>query len=261
MAIDWFTIGAQILNFVVLIFLLKRFLYQPVLDAIDKREQRIAKSLAEAATSKAEAGKERDALQAKNDAFDMERAGILAAATDAAGEQRKSLIAAAHKAAEAVGDKQKKALASEAKTLSAEISRRAETEVFAVARKVLAEMVDTTIEDRIGTLFVTKLGALKGPPKQAIVKMLTTAKGAAIIRSAFDLPTRQRTAIHKAMTAAFEGNDLVVTYETDPELVSGIELVAGGEKLAWSISDYLNTLEKSVTELLKSKTSDRASVS
>ena len=70
MAIDWFTIGAQILNFLVLVWLLKRFLYQPVLDAIDKREKRIAATLADAAASKAQAAKERDALQAKNDAFD-----------------------------------------------------------------------------------------------------------------------------------------------------------------------------------------------
>ena len=261
MAIDWFTIGAQILNFLVLVFLLKRFLYQPVLDAIDKREKRIANALADAARSKAEAGKERDALQAKNDAFDKERATLLSTATDAAAKERKSLLTAAHKAAEAVGDKQKKALASDAKNLSAEISRRAEAEVFAIARKVLADMVDSTIEDRMSALFITKLGALEGPAKAAVVTMLTTAKGAATIRSALELPTRQRTAIHKAMTAAFPGDDLVVTYETAPELVSGIELVAGGEKLAWSISDYLKTLEKSVTELLKSKTPDAASAS
>jgi F-type H+-transporting ATPase subunit b len=42
MLIDWFTVGAQALNFLILVWLLKRFLYKPILDAIDAREKRIA---------------------------------------------------------------------------------------------------------------------------------------------------------------------------------------------------------------------------
>ena len=42
MLIDGFTVGAQVLNFLILVWLMKRFLYQPILDAIDAREQRIA---------------------------------------------------------------------------------------------------------------------------------------------------------------------------------------------------------------------------
>jgi F-type H+-transporting ATPase subunit b len=37
MLIDWFTVGAQVLNFLILVWLLKRFLYGPILDAIDAR--------------------------------------------------------------------------------------------------------------------------------------------------------------------------------------------------------------------------------
>ena len=55
MLIDWFTVGAQIVNFLILVWLLKRFLYKPILDAIDAREKRIAAELADADTKKAEA--------------------------------------------------------------------------------------------------------------------------------------------------------------------------------------------------------------
>jgi F-type H+-transporting ATPase subunit b len=48
MLIDWFTVGAQALNFLVLVWLMKRFLYKPILDAIDEREKRIAAELANA---------------------------------------------------------------------------------------------------------------------------------------------------------------------------------------------------------------------
>lgn len=66
MLFDWFTVGAQVLNFLVLVWLMKRFLYKPVLDAIDAREKRIAQSLADAALKDAAAQKERDEFQAKN---------------------------------------------------------------------------------------------------------------------------------------------------------------------------------------------------
>ena len=46
MLIDWFTVAAQAVNFLILVWLLKRFLYKPVLAAIDEREKRIATQLA-----------------------------------------------------------------------------------------------------------------------------------------------------------------------------------------------------------------------
>ena len=65
MLIDWFTVIAQVVNFLILVWLLKRFLYHPILDAIDAREQRIAKELADAAKKMAAAEKERDEFQHK----------------------------------------------------------------------------------------------------------------------------------------------------------------------------------------------------
>ena len=55
MLIDWFTIAAQALNFLILVWLMKRFLYKPILNAIDAREKRIATELADADAKRAEA--------------------------------------------------------------------------------------------------------------------------------------------------------------------------------------------------------------
>ncbi len=57
MSIDWITVVAQLLNFLVLVWLLKRFLYRPILDGIDAREVEISTRMAEAteARKKAEA--------------------------------------------------------------------------------------------------------------------------------------------------------------------------------------------------------------
>ena len=65
MLFDWFTVGAQALNFLVLVWLMKRFLYKPILDAIDAREKRIASALADAALKQVAAQKERDEFPSK----------------------------------------------------------------------------------------------------------------------------------------------------------------------------------------------------
>ena len=72
------------------------------------------------------------------------------------------------------------------------------------------------------------------------------------VHSAFDLPAAQKAAIENAVKESF-APDAQVQFETAPELVSGIELSSGGHKVAWSIADYLTTLEKSAGELLHSE--------
>ena len=84
MLIDWFTVAAQILNFLILVWLLKRFLYKPILDAIDAREKRIITELADAAKKQKEAKQERDDFNKKNADFDQQRNELLRVATEAA---------------------------------------------------------------------------------------------------------------------------------------------------------------------------------
>jgi F-type H+-transporting ATPase subunit b len=67
MLIDWFTVCAQALNFLILVWLMKRYLYKPVLAAIDAREKRIAGELTAADAKKADAQKEHDTFQQKNE--------------------------------------------------------------------------------------------------------------------------------------------------------------------------------------------------
>ena len=62
-----------------------------------------------------------------------------------------------------------------------------------------------------------------------------------MLRSAFELPPPQRAAIQKALDESF-GQPVALKFETAPDLVSGIELTAQGQKLAWSISGYLSAL-------------------
>jgi F-type H+-transporting ATPase subunit b len=252
MLIDWFTVGAQALNFLTLVWLLKRFLYKPILHAIDDREKRIAAELAEADSKKAEAQKERDEFQRKNDEFDQQRAALLSKATDEAKAERQRLLNEARQAAEALSVKRQETLRTDAQNLAQTISRRTQQEVFAIARKTLMDLATTSLEERLGEVFTRRLRTMDGPAKAGLGAAMKTASAPALVRSAFDLPAEQRATIQNAVNETFSA-DIHLRFETAPDLVSGIELTTNGQKVAWSIADYLGSMEKGIGELLKEK--------
>jgi F-type H+-transporting ATPase subunit b len=250
MLIDWFTVGAQSLNFIILVWLLKRFLYKPILNAVDAREKRIAAELADADAKKAEAQKERDEFQHKNEEFDQQRAALLGKATDEAKAERQRLLDDARKAADALSVKRQETLRTDAHNLNQAIRRRTQQEVFAIARKALTDLATTSLEERMGSVFTRRLREMDGNAKEGLAEVLKTASAPALVRSAFDLPAEQRATIQNALNETFSA-EVRVRFETAPDLVSGIELTTNGQKVAWSIADYLVSLEKGVGELLK----------
>jgi F-type H+-transporting ATPase subunit b len=249
MLIDWFTVGAQVLNFLILAWLMKHFLYKPVLDAIGAREKLIATELADAAAKKAEAQNDRDAFQHKNEEFDQQRAALLTKAVDEAKAQGERLLDEARKAADALSVKRQETLKSEAHNLDQAIVLLTRQEVFAIARKTLADLATTTLEERMGEVFTRRLRELNGSGKTCIAEALKTSSDPALVRSTFEVPAEQRAAIQNSLNETFSA-EVRVRFETAPDLVSGIELTTNGEKVAWSIADYLKSMEKGVAELI-----------
>ena len=252
MLIDWFTVGAQALNFLILVWLMKRFLYKPILHAISEREKRIAAELANADTKKVEAQKESDEFKHKNEEFDRQRAALFSTVTGEAKAAGQRLLDEARKAAAALSLKRHEALKNEEHSLHQAISRRTQQEVFAIVRKALTDLATTALEERLGDVFTRRLREMDGLAKTHLAEALKTASGPALVRSAFDLPEEQRSVIQNALNETFSA-DIHVKFETAPDLISGIELTTNGQKVAWSIADYLASMEKDVDELLKEK--------
>jgi F-type H+-transporting ATPase subunit b len=250
MLIDWFTVAAQVLNFLILVWLLKSLLYRPILHAIDAREQRIAQALADADAKQAESIRERDELRQKNEAFDRQRAALLTQATDEAKAERLRLLDEARQAADSLRGERRDALLREQQGLHDEIARLARDQVFAIARKTLADLAGTGLEQRVSEVFTQRLRALGPDAKAALAEALKTASDPVRVRSAFELPAEQQVAIQGALNETFSA-DIPLRFETAPGVVSGIELSANGHKVAWSIAEYLASLKKGIGELLK----------
>ena len=249
MLIDWFTVGAQVLNFVVLVWLMKHFLYQPVLDAIAAREKRIADQITDAASQQAKAATERKTFEDKNTAFDKQRADLLVEATAQAEAEGQRLREQAQTTAEAAAVQREKGLAQQAAHLQQLIASRAANEVLAVARKTLADLAGADLEERMVMIFTQRLSELPTPAHETLSTALKTSTEPAVVRSHYQLSTEQQDAVNKATELAF-GPNISLRFETAPDAICGIELSASGQKLAWTIDEYLRELEQHVAELL-----------
>ena len=249
MLIDWFTVAAQIVNFLILVWLLKRFLYKPILDAIDAREKRIASELADADSKKAEAEKQRTDFEDKNKAFDQQRSVLLGKATDDAKVERERLIDQAKKDAESLRVTQADALSGDQIRLASEITLLAGKEVFAIARKALTDLATVSLEERVGEVFTRRLRELDPKAKALLGDALKNSSQPALVRSAFVLPADQRAAIQNALNETFSA-EVKIKFEDSQDIICGIELTANGQKVAWSIASYIAALSKKVSDLV-----------
>jgi F-type H+-transporting ATPase subunit b len=249
MLIDWFTVIAQVVNFLVLVWLMKRFLYAPILKAIDAREKRISSELADADAKKGEAQRERDEFKRKNEEFDRQRATLMSEAVLEVKTEKQQLLENARKEAEDFRARQQDALINDCNNIKEDIVRRTREEVFAIARKALGDLATESLEERMVDTFIHRCRDLNDGEKSELQSAFKSATGPVIIRSAFLLSVEQRDAIERMISEVFFCNCLF-HYDILPDLISGIELSVDGHEVAWNISEYFHALEKNVCELL-----------
>lgn len=245
MIIDWFTVVAQVINFLILVWLLRRFLYSPILNAIAVREKRIATELEDAQATQRTAQQLRDEFTQKNQVFDQARTEMMNKAMAEAKTEQQRLMDAARKETDDLRSKWQAALQLEQQNLNTEITRKTQEEVFAITRKVLMDMAGISLETRMVELFVQRL---RGLDDAARAQLMAAFNRQVRVRTTFALAAEQRSAVEDAVKSVFGLTTL--QFELVPELVSGIELTGGGQKLAWSIAEYLGSLENSLAALL-----------
>lgn len=250
MPIDWFTVVAQLINFLILVWLLKTFLYQPILRAIDEREQRIADRFAQAEKLQTTANEAREEFHRKNDQFDRERELLLKNARDEANSERLRLLEEARDSAISLKKNLEESWRHEQSNLLNKIHRWTCEEVFATARNVFAELVNCDVEGRMVELFIERLRELSDDAKSQIMTSLNVSQDTVRVRSAFELTAAQQNDLRRAFEETFE-RQAQFHFEIAPVLVAGIELTFDGRKLAWSVEDYIANLDSSVGRLFQ----------
>jgi F-type H+-transporting ATPase subunit b len=247
MQIDWITVSAQIVNFLVLIWLLKRFLYQPVIRAMERREQRIAQRLNEAEKRERLAQDTTEQFHHKGRELEQEREDILAEARLAAEAEKKRMLDEARaSAAEARAIWQRQAQREKDEFLRL-LGRQAAEGIEAIARKALSDLAGADLEEQIVSAFIERLKALDSKSRKA----LTETSDAVRIVSTFELEPALRGRLTRAVHEHV-AEDLDVDYAQSPELVCGIEITSGGRRLSWNLGHYLDELRGRIDETLRS---------
>lgn len=253
MLIDWFTVIAQTVNFLVLVWLMKRYLYQPILAAIDSREARLAGEMQRAVQAQQAAQLAQETFQQQSQDIAQRRAALLESAAADAHTQSQQILDAARQAAEALRIKLETSLHDESAALTQELMNRAQREVFAIARQTLTDLASANLETQIVAAFTQRLQHIDSHTQTELNAAIAAAPENVVVASAFALTPEQQTAICTTLqqTFAAAGN---VQFAKAEGLVCGIELQANGQKLAWSIDEYLKGLHRHINARLARET-------
>lgn len=249
MNIDPFTLVCQIINFIILVVLLRRFLYRPIVKAMDEREAKIAGRLKEAEARRLEAEQEAEAFRTRTQDLADRRDEMIAQAEKEADERRKELLEQARDEIHASKARWDEAVQQQRQSFMEELRRRTVDEVFSIARRALGDLAGEDIERRMIDTFLEHLQQLDETQQAQIEESLRQGHSEMVARCSVepDEPTRNKVA--EAVRARF-GDSVEVRFEAAPELICGIELNANDRKIAWNLEDYLDNIEQQMAEVL-----------
>ncbi|MHB1391153.1 MAG: F0F1 ATP synthase subunit B family protein [Thermoleophilia bacterium] len=258
MKVDAFTTIAQIVNFLVLALLLKRYLYKPIVRTMDRRESEIAARIEEGELRELRAREAEALCQVQRQELEDRRGEMLSHAQEEAGAWRQDIMQKARD--EATGSKAAwaAALEREKETFLTDLKRRAGEEVYSLARQVLRDLANMDLEQHIIDVFIQRLDAVSGDDWERIALAAADVSAGAVVCTAFaidgDTRSRIRVAIERQLkqhAAGGEGEPVLrnfnINFEESPDLICGIELRAGGRRAAWSMQNYLESLQEQLS--------------
>ena len=166
MIFDWFTVAAQVVNFLALVWLLKHFLYKPILNAIDSREKNIAETLADANQQKEIAKTEYETFAHKNAELEAARQELMTKAENSAEQERQHLRQQTLTEMASLREQIQQSVERDIAELQHTIGEQAQQQIFAITRKLLIELANAPLEDQLSKHFIQQLTQLKPDAKK-----------------------------------------------------------------------------------------------
>lgn len=235
MSIDWITVAAQIANFLVLIWLLKRFLYRPILDGIDAREAAISDRMSEAARIREGAEAAEAEYKAQIARLRAGREGMMDEARVAAQAERDALLAEARTRLMREQAARAEEREAEARRYSADLHRTGAAALLALTRKALADLSGETLEERIVARAAPRLAEMSGDLAAAAGDSRT-----AVVTTRDALPQEVRDRLAAELAPVIPWID--VEFRTDAAHSPGLTLRLGGAQLGWTVDNYVDGL-------------------
>ncbi len=241
MDINWITVFAQVVNFLVLVALLRRFLYRPVLEAMDRRQATIRNHLAEADERRRTADRDAEHLAEERRALAKKRDELLADAAEAAEREKRRWLETARMEVAETRASWRLQVEQEKEEFLRNLRHRSVDAVQTLMGRVLRQLADADLQAQVVSTFIRRLEPLDETTRHA----LTTTSEPMRIRSAFPLAPADRQRLTQAVHEHL-GDNIEVRYADAPELGCGIELIGGGARLSWNLESHLEHLRSAL---------------
>jgi F-type H+-transporting ATPase subunit b len=252
--IDWFTVIAQAINFLILVGLLKYFLYGPVLRTMDRREERIASRFQEAGEARDRAQSERDRLESERSSIEQERAETLREAREEAERDKQKRLENVRQEAVERRERNRKAIESETEEVVDELCARLNQLLRTAMEKALKELARVDLHEQVIRVFADRLESLDQDERQALAATLSETSNT--VASAEDLNDEQQQRVRSSLES-LGGKPANLDFRKDPELIGGLELRAGGRRIAWTLRDFVEGADAQLRGAMKRTTASR----
>lgn len=257
MSIDWLSFFAQIVNFAVLVWLLRVFLYDRIVKAMNDREAAINQRIFEAAKARQEAERQVELLRSQNLDLATRRDSLLAEAAVQAEGKRSALLEEARKEAEVARSAWSEVLRHERKALASRLKEEIGEEVFAIARKTLAELADRRLEGEIIAQFTKRFATIEPAQLELLADSVRASGGLVEVGTGFAPSPEEREEILHFLRENLDPG-VKVRFAHEPNLICGVELRADSHRLSWNVATKIAGVEERFFEILDEGELDEA---
>jgi len=253
MNINWSTVFFQIINFIIIVWILKKYLFTPVLSSMDKREALIQKRLHDAELAKKEAEADQKRLDEKIIELDANKASILAEAYKKADTEYATMLKAFN--AEMAGKRRafEEQIITEREFLRSSIAELAGVSIVSTVKQALLDLANTDIQSAILSSFLAHLATGKVDKISELKHYYT--KGTPIsVRTSFTLDAKDKknilTTIEKLLGKKINNIDFVI----DKDIICGIEIACSPILISYGMNTYISALAKNLDDGLANLT-------
>lgn len=222
MTIDWWTLAFQAINFLVLAWLLQRFLYRPVVGILERRRQESDAAASRLEQAKKQAESERTAFEAKRRDLAAEQDRMVQETRARVEHERQDILTAARREAEAIVATARQALEEERRQALAGLFDSSLDLATDIAARLLQQ---TGTESADAALFQRLMDHLTGLSDDQRTALLAQIDGDASLRVVTARPLGEAAArTLREKIAAVLGDGTRLVFETRADLLAGVEL-------------------------------------
>ena len=245
MLIDWRTVAAQFINFLLLVLLLSRYFFKPTLALMKERNEKIRKELEEAARLQESSRQERGAVAEEQKEFATKKSSLFKTAIIEARQEKDRLLRGAQEEYGVLRTKLHAHAEEDKRRVFSELKESIETEAFALAKTALENLSSASLEEQMVEKFAAAIGQMTHEDRKRLLFDLSHSSYAITFRTAYELPERLRLVLEKVVRGLFD-HQLACTFEKDASLISGVEMLTSGHTVGWSLFSSLLSIREAV---------------